>query len=149
MKTQNKLCCISKSMGIYFSHNIRIRLARLNFFFFHPDFLAAKSWVSELSFEVSFVYVLAKVISEYLKMLEEIYSFKFSSFWEIAEITVFWKFSSSLFLYSERTIASTETMNTSEGSSDTQLFGAGKSGGVALSGGLHAHLPQKDIEKKK
>ena len=39
-------------------------------------------------------------------------------------------------------------MNTSEGSSDTQLFGAGKSGGVALSGGLHAYLPQKDIEKK-
>jgi hypothetical protein len=74
--------------------------------------------------------------------------FKFSSFWEIAEITVFWKFSSSLFLYSERTIASTETNDTSEGSSDTQLFGAGKSGGVALSGGLHAHLPQKDIEKK-
>ena len=70
------------------------------------------------------------------------------SFWEIAEITVFWKFSSSLFLYSERTIASTETNDTSEGSSDTQLFGAGKSGGVALSGGLHAHLPQKDIEKK-
>ena len=28
------------------------------------------------------------------------------------------------------------------------LSGAGKSGGVALSGGLHAHLPQKDIEKK-
>ena len=74
--------------------------------------------------------------------------FKFSSFWEIAEITVFWKFSSSLFLYSERTIASTETNDTSKESSDTQLCGAGKSGGVALSGGLHAHLPQKDIEKK-
>jgi hypothetical protein len=58
------------------------------------------------------------------------------------------KISSSLFLYSERCIASTETKNTPEGSSDTQLFGAGKSGGVALSGGLHAHLPQKDIEKK-
>jgi hypothetical protein len=46
-------------------------------------------------------------------------------------------------------MASTETNDTSKGSSDTQLFGAGKSGGVALSGGLHAHLPQKDIEKKK
>jgi hypothetical protein len=41
-----------------------------------------------------------------------------------------------------------ETNDTSKGSSDTQLFGAGKSGGVALSGGLHAYLPQKDIEKK-
>jgi hypothetical protein len=70
------------------------------------------------------------------------------SFWEIAEITVFRKFSSNLFLYSERTIASTETNDTSEESSDTQLFGTGKFGGVALSGRLHAHLPQKDIEKK-
>ena len=58
------------------------------------------------------------------------------------------RFSSSLFLYSERTIASTKTKDTLIGSSDTQLFGAGKSGGVALSGGLHAHLPQKDIKKK-
>ena len=64
------------------------------------------------------------------------------------EITLFRKFSPSLFQYSERTIASTETNDTSEESSDTQLFGAGKSEGVALSGGLHAHLPQKDIEKK-
>ena len=60
----------------------------------------------------------------------------------------FRKFSSSLFQYSERTIASTETNNTSTERSDTQLFGAGKCEGVALSGGLHAHLPQKDIEKK-
>ena len=52
------------------------------------------------------------------------------------------------FQYSERTIASTETNNTSKERSDTQLFGAGKFEGVALSGGLHAHLPQKDIEKK-
>ena len=27
------------------------------------------------------------------------------------------------------------------------FFGAGKSEGVSLSGGLHTHLPQKDIEK--
>ena len=40
--------------------------------------------------------------------------------------------SSSFFKYSERTIASTETSNTSEERSDTQLFGAGKSEGVAL-----------------
>ena len=70
------------------------------------------------------------------------------SFWEIVEITLFRKFPPSLFQYSERTIASTEINDTSQESSDTQLFGAGKSRGVALSGELHAHLPQKDIEKK-
>ena len=45
-------------------------------------------------------------------------------------------------------IASTETNDTSKESSDTQLFAGGKFEGVALSRGLHAHLPQKDIEKK-
>ena len=54
----------------------------------------------------------------------------------------------SLFQYSERTIASPETNDTSTERSNTQLFEAGKSKGVALSGGLHAYLPQKDIEKK-
>ena len=54
----------------------------------------------------------------------------------------------SLFQYSERTIASTETNDTSTERSDSHLFGAGMSEGVALSGGLHGHLPQKDIEKK-
>jgi hypothetical protein len=52
----------------------------------------------------------------------------------------------SFFQYSDRTNASTETNNTSTESSDTQLFGAGKFKGVALSGGFHAHLLQKDIE---
>ena len=46
---------------------------------------------------------------------------KFSSFWEIAEIILFRKFSPSLFQYSEGTISSTETKNTSEESSDTEL----------------------------
>ena len=55
---------------------------------------------------------------------------------------------SDLFQYSERTIASTETNNTSTESSDTQLFGAEKFEGVASSKWLHAHLPQKDFEKK-
>ena len=32
--------------------------------------------------------------------------------------------------------------------SDTQLVGAGKSEGVALSGGLNAYLPQNDNGKK-
>ena len=57
------------------------------------------------------------------------------------------KFSSS-FQHSERTIASTETKDTSTKRSATQLFGAGKSEGMALSGGLYTHLPQKEIEKK-
>jgi hypothetical protein len=52
------------------------------------------------------------------------------------------------FQYSERTIGSTETNDTSTERSDTQLFRARKSEGVALSGGLNAHLQQKDIEKK-
>ena len=36
-----------------------------------PDFLAQKSWVSDLSSEVSFVFVLAMVLSEYWKRLGE------------------------------------------------------------------------------
>jgi hypothetical protein len=55
---------------------------------------------------------------------------------------------SSFFQYSDRTVTSTETNHTSTESSDTQLYGAGYFKGVALSGGLHEHLPQKDIEKK-
>ena len=64
------------------------------------------------------------------------------------KIISFQKKISSLFQYSERTIAGTETNYTSTERSDTQLFRAGKSKGVALSGGLHAHLLQKDFEKK-
>ena len=56
--------------------------------------------------------------------------------------------SSSFFQYSYRTVASIETNDTSTESSDTKLFADGKFECVALSGGLHAHLPQKDIEKK-
>ena len=67
---------------------------------------------------------------------------------KIAKIISFRKKISSLFQYSERTIASPETNNTSKERSDTQLFGAGKFEGGALSGGLHAHLPQKDNDQK-
>jgi hypothetical protein len=42
-------------------------------------------------------------------------------------------FLSSLFQYSERIIASTETNDTSKESSDTQLFAVRKFEGVALS----------------
>jgi hypothetical protein len=55
---------------------------------------------------------------------------------------------SSFFQYSDRTVASTETNDTSTESSDTKHFGAGKPEGLALSGGLHAHLPQKTLKKK-
>ena len=51
--------------------------------------------------------------------------------------------SSSLFEYSEKTIASTETNGTSKERSDTKLLGAGKSEGVALSGGLQAYYATK------
>jgi hypothetical protein len=57
--------------------------------------------------------------------------------------------SSSFFQYSERTINSTETNDTSKERSDTQLFSAEKFEGVALPGGLHVHLQQKDIKKSK
>ena len=49
----------------------------------------------------------------------------------------------SLVQYSERTIAIAETKDTSEESSDTELYADGKFGGVALSGGCHAFLLQK------
>ena len=64
------------------------------------------------------------------------------------KIMSFRKKFSRLFQYYERTNASTETNDTSTKRSDTQLFVAGYSEGMALSGGLHAHLLQKDIEKK-
>ena len=51
---------------------------------------------------------------------------------------------SSLFQYSERSIASSETNNTLKERSDTQLFGAEKFKGVALS----RYLPRKNIKKK-
>ena len=57
--------------------------------------------------------------------------------------------SSSLFQYSEKTIASTETTGTSKERSDTKLLGAGKSEGVALSGGLQAYYATKRHWTKK
>ena len=56
--------------------------------------------------------------------------------------------SSSFFQYSDRTVASTETNDTATERSDTQLYGARKSEGMALSRRFHTNLPQKDIEKK-
>ena len=47
---------------------------------------------------------------------------KFCTFEEIAEIMSFRKISSSLFKYSERTLTSTETNDTSKEKFDTQLF---------------------------
>ena len=85
-----------------FPHSIRIRLAKFFFFFFESwrcygkftfwsmsfcgkwawsppanatpsDFPAPKSWVSDLSFQVSFASVLAMVLSEYWKRLENFF----------------------------------------------------------------------------
>jgi hypothetical protein len=64
------------------------------------------------------------------------------------KIISFWKKLLSLFQYSDWTIASPETNNTSKERSDALLFGDGKSDGVALSGRLHIHLLRKDVEKK-
>jgi hypothetical protein len=58
------------------------------------------------------------------------------------------KIYSILFQYSDRTIAITETNDTSTENSDTELFADGNFEGVALSGGLHAHLLQKALKKE-
>ena len=99
----------SKCLTPNFPHSIRIRLAKTFFFFFESwlcygkftfwsmsfcgkwawsppanatpsDFPAAKSWVSDLSFEVSFASVLGMVLSEYWKKLE-FFFFKMILFW--------------------------------------------------------------------
>ena len=99
---KKKMFSNSKCLTPNFPHNIRIRLAQLLFFFFASwlcsvkftffsmsfcskwawsppdnatpsDFPSAKSLVSELSVEVSFVSVIATVLSEYSKKLEEIF----------------------------------------------------------------------------
>ena len=73
---------------------------------------------------------------------------KVKIFEEIAEITSFRKISSSFFQYSERTIASRQPNDTCKERSDTQLLGAGKFKGMALSGGLRTYFLQKIIEQK-
>ena len=83
-----------------------------------------------------------------MKKAGGIFFSKWYYFEKIAKIISFRKKIWSLFQYSERTIASPETNNTSKERSDTKLFGAGKFEGKALSGGLHAHLPQKDNDQK-
>ena len=84
------------------------------------------------------------VLSEYWKTLEENFQKRlfprFSKEWWNLQ-----KKSSSLFQYCEKTIASTETNDTSAESSDIQLFAAGKFEGLALSGGHLAPFPQKHI----
>ena len=72
---------------------------------------------------------------------------KWYNFKEIAKKISLRKFLSSFFQYSERTITSTKTNDTSKERSDT-LFEAGNPGAVALSGKLHAFLSQRGIEQK-
>ena len=107
------------------------------------NFLYPKSLDQDLSADVSFVSVLAMVLSEYWKKLENFF-FEMILFLQFSQNNIILKKkNSSFFQYSERTIASTEANDTSKDRSDTQLFAAGKSEGVALAGGLHAYLPQK------
>ena len=97
---QNKPCWNSKSMGMHFAHAIRILKIKSKNFFLRPDLapsnllflfqcllrkvglapswpchalflLAPNSWDPKLSADVSFVSVLAMVLSEYWKKLEE------------------------------------------------------------------------------
>ena len=108
------------------------------------NFLSPKSLDQELSADVSFVSVLAMVLSEYWKRLEEIFRNKIIS--AISQNGENYKnISSSLFQYSERTNDSTETNNTSAESSWSKLFENRKFRGVALLGGRHALLPRKHI----
>ena len=99
---------------------------------------STKNWVSDLSSEVFIVFLPARVLSEYWKRLEENFQNVI-----ISAMTKFTKKSSSLFQYSKRTIASTETNNSSKERPDTQHFGTRNFKGVALSGGCHVYLLQK------
>ena len=140
------------------------------------DLPGLKSLVSDLSVEVLFVSVLLMVLSEYWKRLENFFRndiiFIISSKWYhfqkifppaffnilteplLVTISSNWYHFQNIFPpaffnnYSDRTIASTETNDTSTERSDTLLFEAGMFKGMALSGRIHAHLPQKDINKK-
>ena len=94
---------------------------------YHALFLLAPSnWDPKLFADVSFVSVLATVLSEYWKKLEDIF------FWNDITLRRLWKLYhfekkiSSLFQYSDRTVASTETIITSAESSWSLLFGARK-----------------------
>ena len=85
--------------------------------------LAPNSWDQELSADVSFVTVLAMVLSEYWKRLDIFFS-KWYYFHNLLKVISFQKnISSSFFQYSDRTVASTETNDTSAESLWSQLFG--------------------------
>ena len=103
---------------------------------------AEESWLSELSAEVSFVSVLAMVLSENWKRLEGFF-LNFIIFMKSRIFFFFLKFSSSLFQYSESTIPSTVTYDTSAESPWSQLYFDTLKMGVASSGGRHASSPRK------
>jgi hypothetical protein len=164
-------------MGIHLAHNIRllkIELKKKKFgswlgsvkfaFFFnvllqqvgvvpswscHALFLQApNSWDEELSADVSFVSVLATVLSEYWKKARRNIFFKWYFFEEIVKIVSFWKKFSSLFQYSERTVASTETNDTSAESSRSQLFGARRTRAWHDQGGATPTCRKRTLKKK-
>ena len=149
---QNKPCWNSKSMGMHLAHNIRILkikskkifiaswLSSVKFTFIFQCLLrqggvapywpchtlvpqAPNSWGPKLSADVSFVSVKATVLSEYWKKVEEIFFLKWYCLEEIVKIVLFWKKFSSFYQYSDRTVASTETNDTSAESLGSQLLG--------------------------
>ena len=108
-------------------------------------FQLQKTWISDLSVvEVVFYSVQALVLEKGWRF------FLICHFEEIKEITWIRKISSSLFqkVFAnwERTISSTETNDSSNESSDTQLFGNRKFEDMALSRGRHAPSQPKNIE---
>ena len=108
------------------------------------NFQSPKSWVSELSSHVSFVSALLMVPSEYWKRLEENFRDKIISSNSQNDENYKNIFPPVFFnILKEPLVCSTETNDTSNESSDTQLFGAGKFEGVAKSRGSHASLLKK------
>ena len=110
--------------------------------------LAPKSWESDLSFDASFVSaVLAMVLSEYWKRLEEFF-FQNDIILRKLQKYHFKKESQAFFnILKEPLLVQKQTILQKKGLI-LSFFGAGKFEGVTLSGELHAHLPQKDIGKK-
>ena len=116
---------------------MRPDLAPLNLLFFQCPFAASgrgallimprpapNSWDQELSADVLFVSVLAMVLSEYWKRLENF--FQNDTIFTISSKKYHFKkiFLLAFFHYSDRTVASTETNDISAESSWSQLFGA-------------------------
>ena len=117
---ENKPCWNSKSMGMHLAHNIRILKikSKKNFF---------ASWLSSVKFtffSMSFGFCTSNGSVRILKKAWEFFS-KWYNFHNLLQVISFQKnISSSFFQYSDRTVACTETNDTSAESLGSQLFGA-------------------------